>query len=364
MKILLLIPTLLAGGSERVIATLANEWSLSNEVDIMLFYDFDSFYDLEETVNLMSMDINLPQRGLLRKMMIPYVEVSRYRKLKRQIRLGQYDFVLSFTNIANIFASVYSMTHKRSNIFISERADPYKYSRFMKFCERFFRHSTGIICQNEVVKKYFETKNFTNPIRVLPNPVCFDDIPEYFNGDRRKVITTVGRLTSQKNQALLIKAFNEIKNNFPLYSLEIYGEGPLRNELNNLITELNLSDRVFLMGAKKKVMKSISDTEVFVLASDYEGFPNVLIEAMASGLPVISSDFKTGVARELVKENVNGYLFGVGDMAELVVSLRKMLNHTEEERRAMGRKNILVARNYEEKKVSCDWLHTIQDICK
>ena len=100
-----------------------------------------------------------------------------------------------------------------------------------------------------------------------------------------------------------------------------------------------------------------------MLPSDFEGFPNVLIEAMACGMPVISSDFPTGVARQLIHDGENGYLFPVGDKMALVQALRKMLAHPDKWAQ-MGQLNRKIASQYTAEKVAADWLAVLEKIMK
>lgn len=359
-KILLLIPALNAGGAERVMVTLANEWCKIADVTIMVFNDGKCFYNLDKSVQIKAMNIVLAKKGLRRSLAIPLVELKRLYKILSDIKSGDYDFTLSFCYSTNILASITSMLLKKENIIISERNDPYRYSTYKKITvDLFYKKCKAIVCQNMVVKNYFRSRNFNNKLLVLPNPVCFSDIPKQRPEETKRCIITVGRLIEQKNQKLLIEAFNEIKNEFPEYTVKIYGIGPLEGMLKNLIIEKKLENRVFLMGIKKCAMYEVNNNDIFVLTSDYEGFPNVLVEAMATGMPVISSDFKTGVARDLITNEVNGYLFEVGNRRQLANCMRELINRRSEFD-DIGRKNREIAERYREDIVADYWMKEIE----
>ena len=359
-KILLLIPALNAGGAERVMVTLANEWCKIADVTIMVFNDGKCFYNLEKAVQIKAMNIVLAKRGLRRKLAIPLAELKRLYKILSDIKSGGYDFILSFCYSTNVLASIASMILKKENIIISERNDPYRYSKCMKkTVDFFYKRCKVIVCQNTVVKNYFRSRNFNNKLLVLPNPVCFSDIPKQRPEKTKRCIISVGRLIEQKNQKLLIEAFDEIKDEFPEYSLKICGIGPLEDILKTLIIEKNLENRVFLIGTKKRAMYEVNNNDIFALTSDYEGFPNVLVEAMATGMPVISSDFKTGVARELITNKVNGYLFEVGNREQLVNCMRELINRRSEFYE-IGRKNRKIAERYREDIIAEDWMREIE----
>ena len=160
---------------------------------------------------------------------------------------------------------------------------------------------------------------------VIPNPISADAIPPVYTGERRKIVVGVGRLAPQKNFSLLIKAFSRLPADFDEYKLQIYGGGPYESTLNKQIEVLNMQDRITLMGIKKNVMFEIADAVLFVMSSNYEGFPNALVESMATGLPVISTDFSTGVAHEIIGDK-NGIVIPVGDEDALVAAMTELLS--------------------------------------
>lgn len=121
----------------------------------------------------------------------------------------------------------------------------------------------------------------------------------------RGEIVTCGRLVEQKNHALLIDAFSEVVKKYPFVTLKIYGEGALREKLQHQINDLGLEKKAFLMGATSDVEKVLQTADLFVLSSDYEGMPNALMEAMAAGVPCISTDCPCGGPRELLGDDSN-----------------------------------------------------------
>ncbi|WP_052476256.1 glycosyltransferase [Cohnella kolymensis] len=184
----------------------------------------------------------------------------------------------------------------------------------------------GFVFQTQGAQRYFPHSIQKRSV-VINNPVYmkFDDyrIPN----ERRKVIVNVGRLHKQKNQRLIINAFAKISNDFPEYTLEIYGEGELKRELETQINDLKLSDRVSLKGTTKNLMNEIVNASLFVLSSDYEGMPNALMEAMALGIPSISTDCKPGGARELINSGINGFLCNRNSEDELSECMKYILEN-------------------------------------
>lgn len=143
-----------------------------------------------------------------------------------------------------------------------------------------------------------------------------------------KEIVSVGRLNKQKNQQLLIESFADICEEFPSYKLIIYGDGPERERLQQLIDDHDLQSRVQLPGSTTEILDKIKTASLFVLSSDFEGMPNALMEAMSLGLPCISTDCPCGGPRELIRNGENGLLTSAGDKAALTDAMRKLLSNS------------------------------------
>ena len=141
------------------------------------------------------------------------------------------------------------------------------------------------------------------------------------------MIVSAGRLAPQKNQKMLITAFSKIANQYPDYNLTIYGEGALRQFLEQQISDLGLQERVFLPGNITDLHTQIKTSAFFVMSSDFEGMPNALIEAMALGLPCISTDCPCGGPKTLIREKENGLLIEVGDSDALADAMATLIEN-------------------------------------
>ena len=180
-----------------------------------------------------------------------------------------------------------------------------------------------MIFQTEMAKSFFPDAIQKKGV-VLKNPVDAQRIPEQYTGERERVIVGAGRLSQQKNMPLLLKAFARFAPNHPEFKLRIFGEGELREELTELARSLQIAGQVELPGRSTALLEKMNSSAMFVLSSDYEGMPNVLLEAMCMGMPCISTDCPSGGPRELIKDGVNGLLVPVGDEAALYEAMERM----------------------------------------
>ncbi|MEV0260848.1 glycosyltransferase family 4 protein [Streptomyces sp. NPDC050617] len=177
-----------------------------------------------------------------------------------------------------------------------------------------------------------ESKLGATVLRCLPNVV---PTPKTEPSDgASKVIVAAGRLDEAKRFDLLVRAFSQLADEYPDWSLRIYGRGPDRARLRALIDELGLSDRAYLMGPRSPIETEWAKAAVAVSASDAESFGLTIVEAMHCGVPVISTDCPIG-PREIIEDGADGILIPVGDEAALVASIRKLID-SPELRRTLG----------------------------
>lgn len=328
MKILFAISTMQDGGAERTVANLANYFvKQNNEIIIMVLDNNESFYDLEKEVNYRKLNLYTDNKSIFNTFSFYKRSILKIRKLFNDERP---DIVLSMNYkiipsiiIANIFINI--------PIVCSERSNPYIYPNNIVW--RYLRRTLSTVCdgyifQTERAKKYFPLKTQKKSI-VIQNPIsiqCELNKDDYIGN--KKQIVAVGRLNEVKGFDSLIKSFSIIQDKIEDINLIIYGEGPERNNLSDLINSLELNNRVFLYGKSKKVLNEIKNSKAFILSSRSEGMPNALIEAMSIGLPCISTRCKLG-PEEIIKDNVNGVLVEVDDIEGMARAILKVINCRE-----------------------------------
>lgn len=169
-------------------------------------------------------------------------------------------------------------------------------------------------------------------IAVIYNPIAFDDIEakakletdhDWLDAPSMPVVLSIGRLEAQKDFSTLIRAFAIVQSSMNA-RLVILGEGSLRSPLTELVQSLGLNDRVDMPGFVDNPYAYIARANAFVLSSIFEGLPNALLEALALGTPLVSTDCRTG-PREILRNGQDGILVPVGDIAALAEGIRSAL---------------------------------------
>lgn len=253
------------------------------------------------------------------------------RELNYELQKDTPDCIIVFAlGLAEI--AVFVAKTLRIPCICSERVDPYVLptSLLHRFLRNIvYRTTTGVVFQTNEVRNYFP-KRIAKKSVVIPNPIMDDDLPQSQGEDNcRKEIVAIGRLSEEKNFGMLLDAFSEIASQLPDYSLRIFGEGPLFETLKDRINSLGMNGRIRLEGKVNRVVDYIKDSDIFVLSSDHEGMPNALLESMAMGLACISTDFRSGGAKALINNRVNGLLIPVNDKEALKAALLALVNDVE-----------------------------------
>ena len=336
-SLIFLMPSLAGGGAERVSAILLPH--LMEEFDLTLaMLENRRAYDIP--VNLPVVPFSPPITGPIGHITsIPY----HINALVNLVKKKKANVVLSFleqANIINCFASRYT----KHNAVISQRTEPRRQYRnkgilgrtILWASKKTYPMASQVISVSKGIRDIIIEDYKLDPerITVIPNPIDIDTLSAQSTEIPlvqlpSKFLVHVGRLQlAVKRQDFLLNAFAELSDIFPELQLVFVGEGPDRKELEKLISQLNLSDRVFLAGWQENVASIVRRSQAFVLSSSYEGWPNALVEAMALGCPVVATDCLTG-PREILGNNEHGLLVSEDNPKALASAIRCLLEDKE-----------------------------------
>ena len=355
IKLSFVISSLGAGGAERVISMLASHWAERGWPTTLLTFDDGStlpFYPLHPAVDHRPMGIAGSSRGPLSAL---FANLHRIRVLRRALDEAAPDAIVAFIERANLLTLLATLGRQR-NVIASERIDPGHYSigQPWQLLRRWlYPRLACLVVQTAAARDYFP-RRVRERTRVIPNPVRIDENggPPPRAGDG-KLLLAMGRLTEQKGFDLLLRAFARVAPAHPEWRLLIHGEGETRDRLQQLALELGVEHRARLGGNTPRPVETMRQADLFVLSSRFEGFPNVLCEAMAVGLPVVSFDCPSGPG-EIVRDGVDGLLVPPQDVDALSAALERLMGDADERVR-LARRAPEVRERFGMMKVVAQW---------
>ena len=247
--------------------------------------------------------------------------------IRKQIKRIRPDVVVSWRCNAGCFTVLATIGLKVKTVF-SERTDPYtETSLALKISSWICNFSDGGVFQLEKVREYY--KRLYKKSTVIPNPINKNIIisnPAPYD-KRLKKIVHVGRMEiSQKRQDVMLNAFEIFVKQHPDYTLHFYGDGRDFNKVKHLAAEKNLLNNVIFHGDIPNITNVVQDAKMLVLTSDDEGIPNVILEAFAIGVPVVSTNCSPGGAKLLLGNNRNGLLADIGNFQEIAFLMHQIIS--------------------------------------
>lgn len=363
MRTLFVIPTLGTGGAERVASILANYFSNHNKVEFFVMEKSDvERYPISDNVIIKEAGINVKRGNKIRVIINFALNYMRQRgKLQKEIYKFKPDVVISFLPKADMLTASIKGTYKW---IASERNDPMSRSSIeRRILNTIYKKTDMLVCQTKKVAYFYRTKNVKQTC-VIRNPLILDSTESVDMEQKQTFIVSVGRLDKQKNYPLLINAFSNAKRNKEIEEkLYIIGDGPQRKELQEKINTMGLQDDIFLLGRKNNVRDYLNKAKAFVMSSDYEGLPNAMLEAMDARLPIISTDFFTGAAREFVDKK-NGYVVPVGDYEKLGKAIEYLLLKKDLELDMMGQVSKERVKLLDVTEICKEWNKMIKSVSK
>ncbi len=318
IQILILIPSLECGGAEKYVSTICNNIDTEKfDVTLAVINNTNQFY-------------------IIRNMAIKLIDLKISRvlysffKIRRIVKQVQPDIIFSNANHLNLYFAIFKnflapkitiIARESSIVSInSKRAKlPFIYNGLIK---HFYRRLNCIICQSQYMQKDLITHYGIEKEKtvVINNPVEKNEftVPENSPIPKNKFIT-IARLSEEKGIDRLIRSVANLSIPF---SYHIIGGGEKKEALQNLISKLQLQNKVFLEGEKDNPFAGMEDASLFLMGSHYEGFPNVLLEAGMLGIPVVAFDVPGGI-NEIISHGKNGLLVKDKDEKAFAMAIEK-----------------------------------------
>lgn len=372
MRIFFFIHSLTGGGAERVTAILACHLAdQGHEVGVITMHSEErDFYPLDPRVRRVTLNLAGVNQGL-GKLIANY---RRWRALRRLFKAEKPDVVVAMMTTSIVLA-ILAAIGMRVRVYGSERNYPGRKvtPRPWALLRRlFYRFADGHVAQTREAESWLQHHTAARNVHVIPNPVVWP-IPSFSPkvdpdtvvSPQRKIILAVGTKPSQKGFDLLVRAFSGLATDHPNWDLVIIGIDPASDatsgggaSVQRLAEELGVAQRVYLPGRVGNVADWYQRADMFVLSSRYEGFPNVLLEAMASGCACVAFDCDTG-PRDLIEDGMNGLLVQAECVEALTNAMARLMSNDDlgEE---LGSKAITVQQTFSEQRVMALWQQVLR----
>lgn len=349
-KLFLYIDSMQFGGAQRVMINLA-EYLVNENCEVFLINDIvpdtdAPEYEIDGRIKRYYLDEG--NDGSQNK------NLYRIKRLRKMINSDQPDVVLSFLGPPNIRMLVATLGLKCRKI-VSVRNDPYReYGSGIRrlIARMIFLFADGCVFQTKEAASYFPIA-VQNKSRIIVNPVNEKFYHVAWTGEKKE-IAVVGRLQPQKNPLLALEAFHLIERQFPEFKIVFYGDEELKNSINAKAVEYAIADRVIIYGKATDIENKLAASALYLLSSDFEGMPNALLEAMAVGVPAISTDCPCGGPRTVVQDKSQGILVPCGDAVKMAEAMRTIL-YDEEMQKIMSINEKKRALDFQKEKVMKQW---------
>lgn len=332
MKILFVSGNLCDGGAQRVISVISSKLAdMGHDVSLLLYSRNEKEYDISPKVKISAIGQN-------------FAEYSRTSLLHRVLYIRKYlkrlspDVAVGFMEGGyGLYVSALGLRFPKV---ASARIDPKILFELKGLRARldmhWFSKANAVVLQTTRQMQHAENCSWKNQI-VIANPVTDRALsfPEHTYDRPCRKIVMAGRLVPQKNYPMIFAAMQKVIEVYPDAVLDIFGKGSMQQSLEKMIIELKLEKHVFLKGWTQDTLAEYQNSDIYVLCSNYEGMPNALMEAMAVGMPCISTDCDTG-PEDLIDDGTNGFLVPINDVECLAQRIIDIMGMTNVERKDIG----------------------------
>lgn len=365
------------GGIERITISKANALAEieGNEVYLIVAYHkSEPIFPLNPKINLIVLDVNYGAdygQNIIQAWYIMYQKRKEHkRKVECVLDVIRPDIVISVNHSEKEFIKTLSLKYNPIIIREVHFCTEYRILEPQNFIQRLvsilrtwydFRWRMNAIDRIVVLTDEDKERHWKNApkVSVIPDPMTaeIDVLPSNVT---KKRVMTAGRLVHQKNFASLVRAWKNVSIKHPDWMLDIYGEGPLKGDLEKQIESLGLKEIVHLRGITREMFKEMSQSSLFVLSSIYEGFGLVIVEAMSCGLPVVSYACPCG-PKDIIEEGKDGFLVEVNDEQTLAARINQLIED-EELRRQMSQAALLKSEKYKMERIIPMWMDLFEKL--
>ncbi|RKM59806.1 glycosyltransferase family 4 protein [Butyrivibrio sp. CB08] len=333
-KIAFHVSSLAQGGAERVVANLANRFA-QDGFEVYVATEEYGNNEFELVPEVKRVHVGLKEEDEKKNRIVKFL--LRVKYLKHFVKEYKPDVLVAFAHRCN-YRALMAAGNSNIPVVISIRINPIGY--YDAFSDDIqirwlFPKAAGCVYQTQEQKDFFKPYLQDNS-RIIMNPIN----PKYFGNPlpevREKAVMHHARLVDFKNQPMLVRAFLKVHEKHPDYVLKIFGPDSgdgTKQILEKLIHDNNAESFVFLMGSSSELEKEIPKGEIYAYSSDYEGMPNSLLEAMAMGMPVVSTDCPCGGPKAVIRDGENGFLIPVGDEDALADRMLRLIEDKELQKR-------------------------------
>lgn len=333
-KICIAIHGLAHAGAERVAASWANYLAKQgHSVSVIVYAHSENAYDLGENVRVIPL-------AETRESYFKMTKVEQILRIRKTVRQECPQCIISFLPkmqismmLATLGMRVKRIETVRNNPWIDQDVAG---KRFL--WDMCFLRSHKIIVQTKEQSLYFPEK-LRKKCVVISNPVdsAFLNDWKVYRDEGIHRFVAVARLNKQKNYPMMIRAFARASEKEPALTLDIYGQGSgeMLQKTQTLIDSLGMGERIRLCGWRKNISEELKQYDAFLMSSDYEGMPNALAEAMATGLICLSTDCKTG-PKDMIDSGKNGFLAETGNEQSFAEGIEKIMQLSLDQCAAMG----------------------------
>ena len=359
-KIACCMTTVGYSGAPKMMAWIASQMAKNGcNVDLVTYYHNKDIQPIYETVKRFNFNIKHRSSNTIGKII---ETLLAYKRLCAYVKKEKPDIIIMFSNLVS-FLYLLLRINRKTPVIISERGDPDKGGVIYRILRKSYYFANIIVFQTEEAKEKFPNK-IQNKSVVIPNPViqAYRKRVEYSKRDN--TIAFAARFNiEQKRQDIMVEAFEIVHKKHPTIKLNFFGDGPDIKKIMDMVEEKNLSRHVKFFGFVSPIEKYIRNSAVFVLTSDYEGIPNALIDAMALGMPVVSTNCSPGGAKLLIDNYKNGILVPRSDSKKVAEAINFLLENPQEADK-MGTKAQDIINRFSPESIYSLWLKVINSILK